>query len=114
MNKSNDWNDLRPRLISGLILLFISGVCIFLGGYFFTVFVILLVGVMHWELGKMSAPLSTQAMWFSAILSSIVTCYFVSSESLTWSLIVLFINFHFQKIFLSNKLYLLKLFLKSE
>ena len=56
MSKSNDWNDLRSRLISGLILLFISGFCIFLGGYFFTVFVILLVGVMHWELGKMLSP----------------------------------------------------------
>ena len=99
MNKSNDWNDLRSRLTSGLILLFISGFCIFLGGYFFTVFVILLVGVMHWEMGKMLSPISTQAMWFSAVLSIIVIFYLVSSQSLFWSLLMLLINFHFQKNF---------------
>ena len=99
MNKSNDWNDLRSRLTSGSILLFISGFCIFLGGYFFTVFVILLVGVMHWELGKMLSPLSSQAMWFSAILSMTVTFHLMGSKSLFWSLLVVLINFHFQKIF---------------
>ena len=73
MSKFSDWNDLRSRLISGFFLLFVSGVCIYLGGYFFTLFIILLVGVMHWELGKMLSPLSTQAMWFSAVVSIIVT-----------------------------------------
>ena len=99
MFESSDWDDLQYRLISGFFLLFVSGFCIYLGNYFFILFVVLLVGVMHWELGKMLSPLSTQAMWFSAILSSIVTYYLVSSESLIWSLIVLFINFHFQRIF---------------
>ena len=62
MNKSGDWNDLEPRLISGVLLLFVSGVCIFLGGYFFTLFIIALVGIMHWELGKMLSPLSARAL----------------------------------------------------
>ena len=57
MSKSSNWNDLRARLISGFVLLFVSGICIYLGGYFFTLFVILLVGVMHWELGKMLSPM---------------------------------------------------------
>ena len=67
MFKLSEWNDLRPRLISGLLLLCVSGVCIYLGGYFFTLFLLLLVGVMHWELGIMLSPMSKQAMWFSAI-----------------------------------------------
>ena len=36
MFDARDWNDLRSRLISGFFLLIISGVCIYLGGYFFT------------------------------------------------------------------------------
>ena len=99
MSKFSDWNDLRSRLISALFLLFVSGVCIYLGGYFFTLFIILLVGVMHWELGKMLSPLSTQAMWFSAVLSIIITFYLVGSQSLFWSLLILLVNFHFQKNF---------------
>ena len=81
MLKSSDWSDLRSRLISGVILLFVSGVCIFLGGYFFTLFIILLVGVMHWELGKMLSPISKQAMWFSALLSIIAIFYCISSQN---------------------------------
>ena len=99
MFKSSDWYDLQSRLISGLLLLFVSGVCIYLGSYFFILFVVLLVGVMHWELGKMLSPLSTQAMWFSAILSIISTFYLMGSQSLVWSLLILLFNFHFQKNF---------------
>ena len=76
-----------------------SGVCIFLGGYFFTLFIIALVGIMHWELGKMLSPLSAQAMWFSAILSMVVTFILIDCQSLLWPLLILFINFHFQRNF---------------
>ena len=99
MSNLNEWNDLRSRFISGLILLFVSSFCIYVGGYFFTLFMILLVGVMHWELGKMLSPISTQAMWFSAGLSIIFTFYLLGSQSLLVSLFVLLINFHFQRIF---------------
>ena len=99
MLKLTEWNDLRPRLISGLLLLCVSGVCIYLGGYFFTLFLVLLVGVMHWELGIMLSPMSKQAMWFSAILSIISTFYLVGSQSPVWSLLILLVNFHFQKNF---------------
>ena len=99
MKKTNNWNDLQARLISGLILLFFSGVCIYLGSYFFTLFVIFLVGVMHWELGKMLTPMSDQAMWFSAVLSMIVVFCLIGSESLLWPILILLINFHFQRNF---------------
>ena len=99
MRKPSNWNDLQTRLISGLFLLIVSGACIYLGGYFFTIFMLLLVGVMHWELGKMLSPMSAQAMWFSAVLSTVVTFYLLGSQSLFWPLIILLINFHFQKNF---------------
>ena len=99
MFKLSDWNDLQPRLISGLFLLCVSGVCIYLGGYFFTLFLVLLVGVMHWELGVMLSPMSKQAMWFSAIFSIISTFYLMGSQSPAWSLLILLVNFQFQKNF---------------
>ena len=99
MSKSSDWNDLGSRLMSGFFLLFVSGVCIYLGGYFFTLFLILLVGVMHWELGKMLSPMSTQAMWFSAVLSIIIIFFILGSQNLLGASLVLLINFHFQRHF---------------
>ena len=99
MFRLSEWNDLLPRLISGFLLLCVSSVCIYLGGYFFTLYLVLLVGVMHWELGKMLSPMSKQAMWFSAILSIISTLYLVGSQSPVWSLLILLVNFHFQKNF---------------
>ena len=103
MNKTSNWSDLQARLISGFFLLFVSGVCIYLGGYFFTLFMLLLVGVMHWELGKMLSPMSNQAMWFSAVLAIIVTFYLLGSQSIFGPLIILLINFYFQKNFFHGR-----------
>ena len=66
------WHDLPLRLASAVILISISTICIYSGGQLFTFFIILLVGIMHWELGKMLTPMSKQALWFSALLSSCV------------------------------------------
>ena len=68
MSAYNSWYDLRLRLLSASFLILISAFCIYFGNYLFTLFVISLVGVMHWELGKMLSPMSLQAMWFSAFL----------------------------------------------
>ena len=73
MNKNSAWYDLRIRLISASILLFACSFCIYFGGYLFNLFIIALVGVIHWELGKMLSPMSVQAMWFSSILSVAVS-----------------------------------------
>ena len=99
MEKAGDWNDLQLRLISAFFLIFISAFCIYLGNHFFTLFIVLLVGVIHWELGKMLSPLSAQAMWFSAIISMIVTFVLLDSKSLLWPVLILSINFYFQKNF---------------
>ena len=96
MDEATDWNDLKLRLISALFLIFVSSFCVYYGNHFFTFFIITLVGVMHWELGKMLSPMSNQAMWFSAISSMAVALYLLSSESLFWSILVLLVNFYFQ------------------
>jgi len=99
MNINNGWYDLRLRLISGFFLLVVSAFCIYFGDFVFTFFVISLVGVMHWELGKMLSPMSEQAMWFSATLSVVVAFILLMSDSFFWQIVFLLINFHFQKHF---------------
>ena len=90
MSKPNEWSEFRSRLLSGLILLFVSGTCIYVGGLFFT-FYNNACWSYYWELGKMLSPISAQAMWFSAVLSIIVSFYILGSQSF-WA----FINFIYQ------------------
>ena len=105
MNNRNNWYDLRLRLISASFLLLISAFCIYFGNYLFILFIISLVGVMHWELGKMLSPMSVQAMWFSAFLSMLSTFCLLASDSFLWPILILLMNFHFQKNFFHHSRY---------
>ena len=96
---NSNWPDLQLRLISASLLIIVSAVCVYFGSYLFTFFVISLVGVMHWELGKMLSPLSTQAMWFSAALSIAATFFLLETNSFVLPIIILLVNFYFQKYF---------------
>ena len=96
---NSNWPDLQLRLISASLLIIVSAVCVYFGSYLFTFFVISLVGVMHWELGKMLSPLSTQAMWFSAALSITATFFLLEANSFVLPIIILLVNFYFQKYF---------------
>ena len=99
MNTNNNWHELRLRLVSASFLLILSAFCIYFGNYLFTLFIISLVGVMHWELGKMLSPMSVQAMWFSAFVSILSTFCLITSNSILWPVLILLINFHFQRNF---------------
>ena len=99
MNTGDNWHELRLRLVSASFLLLVSAFCIYFGNYLFTLFIISLVGVMHWELGKMLSPMSVQAMWFSAFLSMLSTFCLLASTSIIWPILILMINFHFQRNF---------------
>ena len=99
MKTDNNWHDLRLRLISASFLLFMSAFCIYFGNYVFTLFIISLIGVIHWELGKMLSPMSVQAMWFSAFLSMFSTVCLLASNSVLWPILFLSINFYFQRHF---------------
>ena len=99
MNTNSNWYDLRLRMVSASCLLFISAFCIYFGNYLFTILIISLIGVMHWELGKMLSPMSVQAMWFSAFLSMFLTVCLLASNSVFWPVLFLLINFYFQRHF---------------
>ncbi len=99
MDTNKNWYDLRLRIVSASFLLFVSAFCIYFGNYLFTLFIVSLVGIMHWELGKMLSPMSVQAMWFSAFLSMFSTLTLLTSPSIFGVGLILLINFHFQKHF---------------
>jgi phosphatidate cytidylyltransferase len=50
------WRDLRKRLASGLVLLAVGGVEVWLGGAAFAALVVAVTGGMLWELARLTAP----------------------------------------------------------
>jgi phosphatidate cytidylyltransferase len=53
---TNRWADLRPRMISAGVMAGVGAVEIWLGGWTFSLLVILLTALMLWELGAMTRP----------------------------------------------------------
>lgn len=49
------WADLRPRLISAAVLILVGAVHIWIGGRVFLALLALLIGLMIWELARMTA-----------------------------------------------------------
>lgn len=50
------WSDLRPRVISAIVMVAVGAAEIWLGGPSFAVLVVLLTGGMIWELASITAP----------------------------------------------------------
>lgn len=50
------WADLRTRLLSAIVMIAVGAVEIWLGGLAFAALVVVLTGVMIWELATMTAP----------------------------------------------------------
>ena len=65
------WNDLRTRVISAVVMLAVGTVDIWLGGVPFTALVVVLTGLMVWELARITAPNAAQAAVIVAILASL-------------------------------------------
>jgi phosphatidate cytidylyltransferase len=68
----NRWADLRPRLISAVVLLAIGGVEVWLGGWPFLVFIMALVGAMIWELARLSRPEAPKLAMFIGALAALL------------------------------------------
>jgi phosphatidate cytidylyltransferase len=53
---NNDrWSDLKPRVLSAVVMLVIGGVEVWLGGVPFAILILILIGAMMWELARMTA-----------------------------------------------------------
>jgi phosphatidate cytidylyltransferase len=53
---SGRWSDLRTRILSAIVMIAVGAVEIWLGGMAFAALVVVLTGVMIWELATMTAP----------------------------------------------------------
>jgi len=56
MRDSGQWGDLKPRLISALVMLAVGAAEIWIGGLPFLALVTVLTAVMVWELARITAP----------------------------------------------------------
>ncbi len=64
---SNRWADLRPRVISALVMASVGAVEIWLGGWTFSALVVVLTALMLWELAAMTQPLARNALIMGAL-----------------------------------------------
>ncbi len=53
---ARNWDDLRPRLITGTVLIAVGGLAIWQGGVWFAALAALVTAVMIWELAAMTNP----------------------------------------------------------
>ncbi len=65
------WADLRTRLLSAIVMIAVGSVEIWLGGTAFAALVVVLTGVMIWELASMTAPGRRRSPMTLAIASSV-------------------------------------------
>lgn len=53
---SDRWGDLKPRVLSALVMVAVGAVEIWLGGWWFLILITLLTSVMIWELARLTQP----------------------------------------------------------
>lgn len=53
---SVDWSDLRPRVLSAVVMMVVGGVALWQGGAVFAELIVVVTGVMIWELAQMTGP----------------------------------------------------------
>ncbi|MEY4304787.1 MAG: hypothetical protein RIT52_962 [Pseudomonadota bacterium] len=79
-----DWNDLRPRVLSAVVMVLVGGIEVWLGGAPFAVLVVLLTGVMMWELSRMTAdPAFDLSLLLGPLAALLLALNLWSSSSLS-------------------------------
>jgi len=68
---SGKWADLRTRLLSAIVMVAVGAVEIWLGGLAFAALVVVLTGVMVWELATMTAPARRRSPVVLAVAASV-------------------------------------------
>lgn len=85
---SADWGDLRPRVLSGAVMLVIGGSAIWAGGAVFALLVVAATGAMMWELAKMTAlPSQDMSLWLGALAAGMLALNLWSTSP--WPLLAL-------------------------
>jgi phosphatidate cytidylyltransferase len=68
---SGKWTDLRTRILSAIVMVAVGAVEIWLGGTAFATLVVVLIGVMIWELAMMTAPSERQSGLTLAVVAGV-------------------------------------------
>ena len=68
---SGKWSDLRTRILSAIVMVAVGAVEIWLGGTAFATLVVVLIGVMIWELAMMTAPSERQSALTLAVAAGV-------------------------------------------
>lgn len=68
-----NWEDLKPRLLTGAALIVVGAVEIRLGGLWFATMVALITGIMIWELARMIDPAQTRRVVQIGLAAGVVT-----------------------------------------
>ena len=68
---SGKWSDLRTRILSAIVMVAVGAVEIWLGGTAFATLVVVLIGVMIWELAMMTAPSERQSGLTLAVVAGV-------------------------------------------
>ena len=85
MMSERPWVDLLPRIGTAFFLAGSAIVTLMLGGYTFGLFLLIIIALMHWELGRMLSPLSRQTGYFSAFSAGLFFGLSIASTSPEWS-----------------------------
>ncbi len=83
-----NWDDLRPRLITGAALIIVGAIEIWLGGLWFASMAALVTGIIIWELVQMCGPLRPQRAIQLAVLTGAMVL-FARPLPVVWALLVL-------------------------
>ena len=65
------WNDLQTRVISAVVMLTVGAVDIWLGGTPFSALVVVLTGLMIWELASITMPDAPQTAVFAGVMAAL-------------------------------------------
>ena len=84
MTASATFGDLLPRVASGLILAVLGAFALALGSFAFDALLLCAAGLMHWELARLSNPLSRQAPVFAGLFSAFFLLIAFGSQNAFW------------------------------
>ncbi|MBL9072423.1 phosphatidate cytidylyltransferase [Tabrizicola sp.] len=85
---SGKWTDLRTRILSAIVMVTVGAVEIWLGGTAFAVLVVVLTGVMVWELAGMTQPLERRS---ALVVAAVTGVALVAALALKTQVAVLFL-----------------------
>lgn len=85
---SANWDDLRPRVLSAIVMVTVGGVDVWVGGVLFALMVVAVIGGMMWELARLTAgPGANHAIWLGVLAAAVLA--FVLWSPAAWSLLAL-------------------------